>query len=101
MARDDDGKLVDIGGEGIIIPLAEVSNIVLSVDPADAPTAPASTEDEVEPPAPPAAADQRTSGSSSHEPEPPPDGDRASAGDASSQTALATAPVANSDQLES
>lgn len=39
MARNDDGELVDIGGEGIIVPLSEVSNIVLSVDPTGAPLA--------------------------------------------------------------
>lgn len=36
-ARDDDGNSIGIGGEGIIIPLAEVSNVVLSVDPTGAP----------------------------------------------------------------
>lgn len=44
MARDDAGNLVDIGGEGIIIPLSEVSNIILSVDPTDAPKATGSDE---------------------------------------------------------
>jgi hypothetical protein len=50
MVRDDAGKHVDIGGEGIIIPLAEVSNIVLSVDPTGAPTATISEEPDAEPP---------------------------------------------------
>jgi len=36
-ALDDDGNSVSIGGAGIIIPLAEVSNIVLSEDPTGAP----------------------------------------------------------------
>ena len=47
-ARDDDGKLVDIGGEGIIIPLSEVSNIILSVDPTGAPTGTVSEEADAE-----------------------------------------------------
>jgi hypothetical protein len=51
-ARDDTGELVDIGGEGIIIPLTEVSNIILSVDPTGAPPAPSSeaTETQALPP---------------------------------------------------
>jgi hypothetical protein len=48
MARDVDGNLVDIGGEGIIVPLSEVSNIVLAVDPTGAPSAPVADEPEAE-----------------------------------------------------
>lgn len=44
-ALDDDGNHVDIGGAGIIIPLSELSNIVLSVDPTGAPPAPAGDGD--------------------------------------------------------
>lgn len=80
MARDDDGNLVDIGGEGIIVPLSEVSNIVLSVDPTGAPPATLSDEAEVEP-------------------RPLPAGHRASPGDTSSQDTPAPAAATGSDGL--
>ena len=41
---DDDGNPVSINGAGVIVPLTEVSNIVLSEDPTGAPEAPAQAE---------------------------------------------------------
>jgi hypothetical protein len=76
-ARDDDGKLVDIGGEGIIIPLSEVSNIILSADPTGAVSDEADAETQALPP-----------------------GNRTSPGDTDSQGAPGGAAAVGSDGLQ-